>query len=199
MQALKNKRAGIRAERRKTAVLIYLCNRSFFDLPTTKPRQMTPEQQTPECCPPFSPELWHDKIFDWSGKNFIRGHVRTLWYMPLNFGKAITGLMAKVEQAGAKTPDWLCLSDHTSKWNMDILLAVDKEIAGADNLSLSGKFYSRVYEGPFRDTGKWASDFKSAAAEKGFAAVKLYMWYTTCPKCAKKYGKNHVVFIAAVA
>ncbi len=25
-----------------------------------------------------------------------------------------------------------------------------------------------------------------------------YMWYTTCPKCAKKYGKNHVVILGAV-
>jgi len=24
------------------------------------------------------------------------------------------------------------------------------------------------------------------------------MWYTTCPKCAKKYGKNYVVIIAEV-
>jgi hypothetical protein len=24
------------------------------------------------------------------------------------------------------------------------------------------------------------------------------MWYTTCPKCAQKYGKNYVVIIAQV-
>jgi hypothetical protein len=24
------------------------------------------------------------------------------------------------------------------------------------------------------------------------------MWYTTCPKCAKKYGKNYVVILAEI-
>jgi hypothetical protein len=28
---------------------------------------------------------------------------------------------------------------------------------------------------------------------------KEYMWYTTCPKCAKKYGKNYVVVVGQVA
>jgi hypothetical protein len=37
----------------------------------------------------------------------------------------------KVRKASATMPDWLCLSDHTSKWNMDVYLAVDKEIEGA--------------------------------------------------------------------
>ena len=27
---------------------------------------------------------------------------------------------------------------------------------------------------------------------------KMYMWYTTCPGCAKKYGKNYVVIISEV-
>ena len=26
-----------------------------------------------------------------------------------------------------------------------------------------------------------------------------YMWYTTCPKCAKKYGKNYVVILGQIA
>lgn len=27
---------------------------------------------------------------------------------------------------------------------------------------------------------------------------KLYFFYTTCPKCAKKHGKNYVVLFAQV-
>jgi len=27
---------------------------------------------------------------------------------------------------------------------------------------------------------------------------KMYMWYTTCPKCAKKYGKNNVIILANI-
>ncbi|AKB21949.1 hypothetical protein MSWH1_1678 [Methanosarcina sp. WH1] len=55
----------------------------------------------------------------------------------------------KVARAGAETPDWLCLSDHTSESNMDLYLAVDREVDGAENITMSGKFLTKVYEGDF--------------------------------------------------
>jgi len=156
---------------------------------------MNKENEEQICCPPFNPELWDDKVIEWNEKKFIRDRVKTFFYMPFGFGKTMKRVMTALENAGATSPEYLCLSDHTSKWNMDILLAVDRDIPGAENKTISGKFYSRVYEGPFKDTGKWCSDFESKAKEKGFEIKKWYMWYTTCPKCAKKYGKNYVVVI----
>jgi hypothetical protein len=150
------------------------------------------------CCPEFDPALWDDKTFDWDHKKFIKDHVCTIFYMPLNFGKAMKRLNEKVESTGAAMPDWLCLSDHTSGWNMDLYLAVDREVAGAENVMLSGKYYSKVYEGPFSNTGKWSKDCTGLVKSKGLTIKKLYMWYTTCPKCAKKYGKNYVVLVAGV-
>jgi hypothetical protein len=35
---------------------------------------------------------------------------------------------------------------------MDLYLAVDKEILDTENTTLTGKFFSKVYEGAFRDT-----------------------------------------------
>lgn len=151
-----------------------------------------------ECCPKFDPTPWDGKIIKWDNKKFIKDKVFSLFYMPINFGAVITKLNKKVEKSGATTPSWLCLSDHTSKWNMDIYLAVDKEVEGAENVTLNGKFISKVYEGPFKDTKKWCDDFSKRIKDKGFNMKKMYMWYTTCPKCAKKYGKNYVVIIAQV-
>ncbi|MBW8331416.1 MAG: hypothetical protein K0M40_05295 [Prolixibacteraceae bacterium] len=150
------------------------------------------------CCPEFDPLPWDDKIFAWENKRFIKDKVFTIFYMPMNFGQVMKRLDRKVSDAGATMPDNLGLSDHTSKWNMDIYLAVDKEVPDAENVTLSGKFFSKVYEGSFKDTGKWCSDFESIAKTKGFTIKKWYMWYTTCPKCAKKYGKNYVVLIGQV-
>lgn len=151
-----------------------------------------------DCCPQFDPIPWDDKTLEWKNKLFIKDKVLTLFYMPMNFGKVMKRLDQKVSAAGATIPDWLCLSDHTSKWNMDLYLAVDKEVSGAENTTLNGKFYSRVYEGLFKDTGKWYKDFEEKAQVKGFTIKKWYMWYTTCPKCAKKYGKNYVVVIGQI-
>ena len=150
------------------------------------------------CCPRFDPTPWSDKVLNWKDKHFIKGRVRTFFFIPLNFGSAITRLMKQVDTAKAGVPENLCLSDHTSKWNMDILLGVDKEVPGADNITLNGQFYSRVYEGDFNQTGTWCADFTEKAAAKGFKVDKWYMWYTTCPKCAKKYGHNYTVIIAQV-
>jgi hypothetical protein len=159
---------------------------------------MSSNQSTQECCPPFNPEPWDDKSFEWRNKPFVKDKVFTLFYMPVGFGSAIRRIDRKVSAAGAVMTDWLCLSDHTSMWNMYINVAVDKEVAGAENVSLSGTFYSKVYEGDFKDTGKWCKDYVEILKSKGFNMEKMYMWYTTCPKCAKKYGKNYVVIISRI-
>jgi len=151
-----------------------------------------------ECCPKFDPGPWRDNVIKWESKRFIKDSVWTLFHMPIGFGKVITRMLGKVEKAGAASPGWLCLADHTSKWNMDLLLAVDEEVPDAQNVTLSGRFFSKVYEGPFRDTGKWCKEHESLAKNRGFTIQKWYMWYTTCPKCARKYGKNYVVILAQV-
>ena len=150
------------------------------------------------CCPEIDPSIWDDKLFEWNKKMFIKAKVCTLFFMPVNFASVMKKLDKQIRDANASVPEWLCLSDHTSKWNMDIYLAVDKEITGAENVTLSGKFLSKVYEGPFKDTGKWCKDYESHVKSKGLNIKKWYMWYTTCPKCAKKYGKNYVAIISEV-
>lgn len=151
-----------------------------------------------ECCPKFDPKPWDKKTFEWDDKRFVKGKVFTIFYMPINFGSVIKKLMKKIDASNAKTPDWMGLSDHTSRWNMDIYLAVDQEVKDVENVAITGKFLSKVYEGPFKDTGKWCKDFEEYAKSKGLNIEKQYMWYTTCPKCAKKYGKNYVVIVGKV-
>jgi hypothetical protein len=150
------------------------------------------------CCPRFDPAPWDDKMIEWKNKNFVKDRVFTLFNVPVNFGGKMKSLDEKARKAGAHIQDNLCLSDHTSKWNMDVYLAVDKEIPGVKNTSLSGKFYSKVYEGPFKETGKWCKNFEGIVTSKGYNIKRWFMWYTTCPKCAKKYGKNYVAIMAQV-
>ena len=151
-----------------------------------------------ECCPKFDPAPWDGKEFEWNNKKFIKDKVFTLFYVPINVGSVISRLFKKTQDAGATVTDNMGLSDHTSKWNMDIYVAVDKDIPNAENVTLSGKFLSKVYEGNFKDTGKWCKDFENIVKDKGMNVKKWYMWYTTCPKCAKKWGKNYTVIIGKV-
>ena len=148
------------------------------------------------CCPQFEPALWESKTFVWSEKKFIKDRAFSFLYMPLNFGTVMTRTHELVRASGATIPEYLCLSDHSSKWKIEVFLAVDKEIPGAENVTLSGRYFNKVYEGPYRDTGKWCKEFESYTREQGMKIRKWFMWYTTCPKCARKYGKNYSVIIA---
>lgn len=150
------------------------------------------------CCPEFNPLQWNNQSFVWSNKRFISATVPTIFYMPIGFGKVMEKMTEKVEIDGGVFTDNLCLSSHESPWKMNLYLAVDKEIFDAKNILLSGKFFSKVYEGPFKDTGKWINDFENDMKARHYNVNKWYMWYTTCPKCAKKYGKNYVVIIGKI-
>jgi hypothetical protein len=147
------------------------------------------------CCPKFDPAPWDEKTFEWRDKKFVKDRVKAFFNIPLNFGAVMVRLDKKLRAAGAMVPGNMGLSDHTSKWGMDVYVAVDKDIPDADNVTLSGDFFTKVYEGPFKDTGKWCKDFEALAKSRGLDIKKWYMWYTTCPKCAKKYGKNYVVLV----
>jgi len=118
-------------------------------------------------------------------KNFIKDRICTFFYMPFNFGTVMRRIQARVEKTSSTIPDWLCLSNRTSRWNIDIYLAVDKEIPGADNCQMSGSYYSRVYEGNFRKTGKWSSDFVEKAEAKGLKPGKLYCGTLPVPNVLK--------------
>jgi NMD protein affecting ribosome stability and mRNA decay len=45
---------------------------------------------------------------------------------------------------------------------------------------------------------KWIKEMKAFVEDKGKTLRKLYFFYTTCPKCAKKFGKNYVAILAQI-
>jgi hypothetical protein len=151
-----------------------------------------------ECCPRFDPTPWDDKVVTWEKKLFLQDRVRSFLHIPLNFGSVMRRSMATIEAADAKHAEMVVLSVENSLWGADVYVAVSKDIPGARTVALSGTFVSRVFEGPYRNIGKWIEEMTSFMKEKGQAVRKLYFFYTTCPKCAKKFGKNYVVILAQV-
>lgn len=67
-----------------------------------------------------------------------------------------------------------------------------------DATRLSGDFITRVFEGPYKNLPKWDKELVEGIAAKGKEVNQSYFFYTTCPKCAKAYGKNYVVGVAAI-
>jgi hypothetical protein len=156
------------------------------------------EQTETGCCPRFNPEPWDEKQIAFEDKLFLKDHVRSFLHIPLNFGRVMAKNMATIEEAGALAPEQLVLSDEKSLWGSDIYIAVGKEVPGAEMTRVSGTFLSKVFEGPYSQTGKWVKGMKAYVESQGKEFKDLYFFYTTCPKCAKVYGKNYVVLLAAV-
>jgi hypothetical protein len=78
----------------------------------------------------------------------------------------------------------------------DVYIEVAKDVPGADMATISGSFLCKVFEGPYRNMRKWIAEMKGFVRSKGTDVRKMYFFYTTCPKCAKKYGKNYVAILA---
>ena len=150
------------------------------------------------CCDPFEPAMWQEKEIKWENKLFVKDSVRSFFHMPLDMGKIIAKNLALIEKAGAKSAVQLMLSDEKSMWGSDIYIDVAKGVPGATMATISGTFITKVFEGPYRDMGKWIKEMESYVAGKGKKLKKFYFFYTACPKCAKAYGKNYTVILAQV-
>jgi hypothetical protein len=153
---------------------------------------------TTECCPRFDPEPWDEQTITWSEKKFVTDRVRSFLHIPLNFGSVMKRNVAAIERADAMTPERMVLADECSLWHSDIYVDVTGDVPGVRMTTLSGTFVTKVFEGPYRNVPKWMKQMGAYAQAKGRAVKKLYCYYTTCPKCAKKYGKNYVVLLAQV-
>jgi hypothetical protein len=150
------------------------------------------------CCPRFNPAPWQNKTHKWKNKKFVTDTLRCFFHIPLGMDEVMIRNMGFINKAGAKNPEQIMLMDDTSLFSSDIYIAIDRNVPGAKMTTLSGDFLSRVYEGPYQDAGKWAKDMRQYVKSKGKTLKKLYFSYTSCPACAKAYGKNYVVAFAKV-
>jgi hypothetical protein len=153
-------------------------------------------QEPAECCRKFEPDPWNEKSITWEKKRFLQDRVRSFLHIPLNFGVVMTRSMAAIRAAGAAPDEMVILSDENSLWGADVYIAISKDIPGARTTTLSGTFLAKVFEGPYRNIRNWIEEMKSFVKSKGKTFQKMYFFYTTCPKCAKKHGKNYVVILA---
>jgi hypothetical protein len=76
--------------------------------------------------------------------------------------------------------------------------SVSRDIEGEEMTALNGDYITKVFEGPYSHAKDWYSDMEGIARARGSEPKKIYFFYTTCPKCAKAYGKNYVVGVAEV-
>jgi len=153
------------------------------------------------CCPKPNIEGWDGAEIVWEGKKFIKDSTINFLHIPLNMKQVINRTWKKIKEAEAAPSDeeWMMLSYEPSLWKSEHYFLVTKEVAGADNVTISGTFLTKVFEGPYKEAGKWVKEMDQYVKEQVKTVKKLYFFYTTCPKCAKHYGKNYTVAFAQIS
>jgi hypothetical protein len=154
------------------------------------------------CCPEFDPSIWDKKEFTWDKKLFIMETLPQFFHLPFPWmiGKMITRMWAQIDKANARpeAKDYMWLAYNPSSWKSENYISVTKEVPGANNVTLSGAFLTMVFDGPYNFIPKYIKEMDKYVAEKNKKLKKYYFYYTTCPKCAKKYGHNYIVIFAQV-
>jgi hypothetical protein len=164
-----------------------------------EPNKAIPKTSPTGCCPPFDPTTFKQGDVTWTEKLFVVDQVAAFLHVPLNLGRRVLRNQRLIDTAGATPVQPIMLCDDKSPWRTDIYIEVTKPVPGATMAKLSGTYVTRVYEGPYSQAGKWAEDLRRRVTAQGREIEKIYFAYTSCPRCARAYGKNYVVLFAQLA
>ena len=151
------------------------------------------------CCARLDESRWDGQTFTWNNKPFLKDHIREFLHIPLNYGSVITRDHAAIEAAEAYPAEPLWLTEEVSPWGAEVFVATDGDVPNASMEHLSGTFMTKVFDGPYRNAGKWERLMGEHVRAQGHDIKHLYSFYATCPRCAKHFGKNQVVLFAQVA
>ena len=146
------------------------------------------------CCPRFKSEGWDEQELHFKNKLFVKTTTRSFFHIPINMGSVFTNVFKEIENADAIDMEQVAiLSIDVSPWKAEHYFAVTKEVPGQENVQLSGDYFTKVFEGAYKNARNWYKEMQDFVKQKGKAPGKVYFFYTTCPKCAKFYGKNYVI------
>lgn len=155
---------------------------------------------TTGCCPKFNPEGWDGRHLHFEDKLFIRAKTSCLLHFPLKMGKVFARVQAYIKDCLALDPDGsFVLSRDLSPAEGEHSFAVTGNVPGEDIATVYGDFITRVFEEPYRKAEDWVHELEVAVAASGNNATRIFMLYTTFPKCARAYGKNYVIGVAEVS
>lgn len=164
-------------------------------VPAASPPTVTPTG----CCPPFDPSTWDEREVDWRDRRFMKVHVHSLFHIPIDMNRQMVRAVRRIDAAGAQPAQRLMLSDELSPWASDLYIDVSHDVPGGEMARLSGHFLTKVYDGPFKQAPRWMASMEAYVKARGRRLEKMYLAYTTCPRCARAYGHNYVVAFAKVS
>ena len=151
------------------------------------------------CCPRFNTEGWDEQELHFKDKLFVKVTTRSIFHIPINMGSVFPKTFTEIEKANARDDnDLIVLSYDPSSWTGEHYFSVSKNVPDQEMIHMTGDYLTKVYEGPYKNAPKWEKEMEAFVENKGKHVRKTYFFYTTCPKCAKFYGKNYMVAVSEI-
>jgi hypothetical protein len=94
--------------------------------------------------------------------------------------------------------DFLLLAYDPSPWKSELYLAVTKDSPDGSSVRLTGTYVSMVFDGPYSGVPKYIKEMEIYLSAQQKKSKKYFFYFTTCPKCAKKWGHNYIVALSEV-
>jgi hypothetical protein len=153
------------------------------------------------CCPKFDPAKWDDKTFEWQNKPFIKESIPTFFHVPFPpmINRAMTRMWQMVENSGQAEADKsniLVLFSDPTPFRSDMYISAAGSVPKAQNVTLSGTFYAKVFDGGYNAVPQFIKQLDTHLAQTSKKAKGYYIHYAYCPKCSKIYGHNHMIIFA---
>lgn len=146
------------------------------------------------CCPPFDPAHWDRQEVTFRNKCFVRAITHSVMHIPVDSSRVFPRVLKKIHRpGGAVCARPLVLSRDLSPWRAEHFFATDTPVPDEEMTTLSGRFLTRVFEGPYREARLWHIQMEDHARAQGHTPRTVLFHFATCPRCATLYGENHAV------
>jgi hypothetical protein len=107
---------------------------------------------TTGCCPKFNSDGWHGRDLHFRDKRMVRAVTMSAFHLPLNMGRVFARVPRHIERSDAFDPDdHVVLSRDISPWTGETLLSVRTPVEKKKMTTLSGDFFTKVFEGRYRE------------------------------------------------
>jgi len=151
------------------------------------------------CCPRFNTDGWDEQELHFKDKLFVKAKTKSIFHIPLNMGSVFPKTFEAIDKANARDEDeFIVLSYDPSAWTGEHYFSVIKDVPGQEMVRMTGDYLTKIFEGPYKKVPLWEKEMEAFVNSKGKQVKKTYFFYTTCPKCAKYYGKNYLIAVAEI-
>ncbi len=150
------------------------------------------------CCRRLGPGAWDRRFWSWDDKPFYRATYLTFFNIPLNLDSVVEKAVEEIGSHNLWTEPMIYLGRDETAFHSSVLISVSRFTDQLPIETLSGRYYSRLFQGPYADSGKYVRETKTDLREQGSDAGETYMYHATCPRCIGEGKPPQTVVFAEV-